>query len=151
MPAAQLSIAPKAVEQVHTFEWPKGQKEAGFPLEPYEDCVYIEQVVETKSKGGILIANTDAAKMPMGRVVAVGPGKFYHAPFNVAETYAAVVFVPTKLKVGDYVAWGRYRTGGEPWEFNGRVIVAAREGDLGGRVLPNEDGSLPNIRMVQQS
>lgn len=136
----------KPVSAVERFEWPKGDTEPGFPLEPFEDCVYIEQVLEEKSKGGLIIANTEHSKMPMGRVVAVGPGKFYYAPFNAAETFASVVFVPTRLKVGDLVAWGRYRTGGEPWEFNGRRIVAAREGDLGGRVIdPTAD-----IRLAPQ-
>src|SRR6185369_3155234 len=87
------------------FEWPEGQREAWFPVEPFEDCVYIEQVVEETSKGGIIIANTEQSKVPKGRVVAVGPGKMYYAPFNAAETFASVVFVPTRLKVGDIVAW----------------------------------------------
>jgi co-chaperonin GroES (HSP10) len=127
---------PAPVTGMVKFEWPKGDAEPGFPIEPFEDCVYIEQIVETTSKGGIVIpSSTEHSKMPMGRVVAVGPGKMYYAPFNAAETFASVVFVPTRLKVGDTVLWGRYRTGGEPMEFNGKRYVAAREGDLGGRVI----------------
>ena len=118
----------RKADTVQRFEWPQGQAEPGFPLEPFEDVVILEQVTEEKSKGGLILPN-EAGKMPMGRVVAVGPGKFYHAPFNAAESHAAVVFVPTRLNVGDMVSWGRYRTGGEPWEFNGKTYVAAREGD----------------------
>lgn len=127
------------------FKWPEGQREEGFPVEPFEDVVIIEQVVEETTKGGLIIANTDASKMPMGRVVAVGPGKLFVSTFNAAETLQAAVFVPTKLRVGDRVMWGRYRTGGEPWEFNGKRYVAAREGDLGGRITL--DGPL-DIRLV---
>jgi co-chaperonin GroES (HSP10) len=130
---------------VRKFEWPKGTKEDWFPVEPFEDVVYIEQVLEEK-KGSIILPG-DSGKMPMGRVIAIGPGKIYYAPFNAAETFTSAVFVPTRLKVGDYVAWGRYRTGGEPWKLDGKTIVAAREGDLGGRVIPNEDGTLPEIRL----
>jgi co-chaperonin GroES (HSP10) len=135
---------------VSKFDWPKGEWEEGFPIEPYDDLVYVEQITETKSKGGLVIVGTEDSHMPMGRVVAVGPGKFYHAPFNIAETHAAVVFVPTKLKIGDIVAWGRYTSGGEPKLINGKTIIGAREGDLGGRVIPNADGTLPEIRLKRE-
>ena len=48
--------------------------------------MWIEQVVEETSKGGIIIANTERAKMPQGAVVAIGPGKLYVAAMNAAET-----------------------------------------------------------------
>lgn len=143
-----LTPSPPRTSSVQRFEWPEGTAEAGFPIEPFEDCVYIEQIVEETTKGGIVIpTNTEHSKMPMGRVVAVGPGKMYYAPFNAAETFVSVVFVPTRLRVGDMVLWGRYRTGGEPMEFNGKRYVAAREGDLGGRVVDRS----ANIRLVPQA
>lgn len=139
---------PEPVTGMIKFEWPKGQREDWFPVEPYEDVVYIEQVIEEKSKGGIVIpTNTEHSKVPKGRVVAVGPGKMYYAPFNASETFASVVFVPTRIKVGQFVVWGRFRTGGEPWDIGGRRIVAAREGDLGGELRdPAAD-----IRLVPQA
>lgn len=129
------------------WEWPKGDAVQGFPVEPFEDCVWIEQVVEEKSTGGIIIANTEHAKMPQGTVVAVGPGRLYVAAMNAAETYQAAIFVPTKLKVGDRVLFGRYRTGGEPVTWNGRRFVMAREGDLGGKIT--SDGPV-EIRLVTE-
>jgi co-chaperonin GroES (HSP10) len=147
---SQVTPLFRPAEQVSVYEMPKGTWEEGFPLEPFDDIVYVEQITEEVTKGGILIANTDEARMSMGRVVAVGPGKLFHAPFNVTETHTAVVFVPTKLKVGDVVAWGRYTSGGEPKIINGKTIIGAREGDLGGRVIPNADGTLPVIKTKQQ-
>lgn len=133
---------------VSTFDWPEGTAEDGFPIEPFEDCVYIEQVKEETTKSGLIIANTEHSKMPMGRVVAVGPGRFYFSAFNASQTMQAAVFIPTRLKVGDMVLWGRYRTGGEPMEYEGRVYVMAREGDLGGRI---KGGKPVNLRLVPQS
>jgi len=132
--------------EVGAWEWPKGSAVEGFPIEPFEDCVWLEQFVEEKSKGGIIIAGTEHAKMPQGRVVAVGPGRLYVAAMNASESYQAAVFVPTKVKIGDVVMFGRYRTGGEPVEYEGKRYVMAREGDLGGRVL--SDGPV-NVRLVQ--
>lgn len=123
---------------VTQFDWPEGQAEEGFPIIPFDDVVYIEQVVEEKTKSGLIIANTEHSKMPRGRVVAVGPGRMYYAPMNASETLSSAVFIPTRIKVGDFVPWGRYRTGGEPMEINGKRYVAAREGDLGGRFVNNE-------------
>ena len=141
------NVAKLKQPDVVEFAWPKGQREDWFPVEPNEDCIFIEQVLEEKTQSGLIIANTEHAKMPKGRVVAVGPGKIYYAPFNAGETFCAAVFVPTKFKVGDYVTWGRYRTGGEPWDIGGRRVVAAREGDLGGKLI-NPDA---DIRLVPQA
>ena len=129
----QTNVVP--IRDVTVWEWPKGTAEPGFPILPYEDCVWLEQFVEEKSKGGIIIANTEHAKMPQGRVVAVGPGRLYVAALNAGETVQAAIFVPTRTKVGDVVMFGRYRTGGEPVVYNGKRYVMAREGDLGGEVV----------------
>lgn len=135
------------VPNVSAWEWPKGRAEDGFPIEPFEDCVWLEQFVEEKSKGGIIIANTEHAKMPQGRVVALGPGRLYVAAMNAAETYQAAIFVPTKLNIGDVVMFGRYRTGGEPVEYAGKRYIMAREGDLGGRI----PGGVPiDVRLAPQ-
>lgn len=113
--------------------------EPGFPIEPFDDVVYVEQVIEEVTKGGIVLPKTsDEMKMPQGRVVAVGPGRYYAAAMNASGHMEAAVFVPTKLQVGDRVVWGRYRTGGELVEIQGKRYVSAREGDLGGRILGDE-------------
>ncbi len=136
------------VTEVHHYDWPAGTRENWFPIEPFDDKVYVEQITEEKSALGIILPG-DSGKMQMGRVIAAGPGKMFHAPFNVSESHAAVVFVPTRLKVGDFVAWGRWTSGGEPFVVDGKTIVGCSEGDLGGRVFPNADGTLPKIMRKQ--
>jgi co-chaperonin GroES (HSP10) len=103
-----------------------------FPIEPYEDVVFIEQHVEEKSKGGLILAG-DIRKLPAGRVVAVGPGRYFHPPMDATGNNSGAVFVPTNTKVGDYVVFGRYQSGGEPLEIDGRRYLLCREGDLAGR------------------
>lgn len=142
----QSNVVP--IKEVTVWEWPKGTAEPGFPILPYEDCIWIEQTIEEKSKGGIIIAQTEHAKMPQGRVVAVGPGRLYVAALNAGETVQAAIFVPTRTKVGDVVLFGRYRTGGEPIEMNGRRFVMAREGDLGGEIV---GGQQIDVRLLTQA
>lgn len=116
-----------------TYEWGKPRMEEGFPIMPFDDVVYVEQLTQEQSEGGIILAG-GAEMMPMGRVVAVGPGRIYASAMNAAGTMEAAVFVPTRLQPGDLVVWGRYRTGGEKMEIEGKTYVACREGDLGGKL-----------------
>lgn len=125
----------------------RGTAEEGFPILPYEDVVYVEQIIEEASKGGILLVpTTQAAKLQGGRVAAVGPGRYYAAAMNASQTMEAAVFVPTRTKVGDYVVFGRYQSGGEPLEINGKVYLACREGDLGG---VSRDGKPVDVRLYK--
>ena len=125
------------------FVIPRGTREDFFPIEPFEDIVYIEQAKETASKGGIILAAT-AQDVPAGRVVAVGPGRCYQAPMDASGHRNTGVFVPTQIKVGDFVIFGKYQSGGEPLEFDGRTFIVAREGDLGGR---SHDGTPVSLRL----
>jgi co-chaperonin GroES (HSP10) len=128
------------------YELPAGSREEGFPVEPYEDVVYIEQLIEEKSRGGIILAG-ESRKVQSGRVVAVGPGRVYVAPMDATGHHSAAVFVPTRTKLGDYVVFGRYQSGGEPIEYNGKRYLAAREGDLGGK---SADGNPVSLRLVTE-
>ena len=42
-------------------------------------------------------------------------------------------FVPMTIAVGDYVIFGKYQSGGEPIEVDGKTYILARAGDLGGK------------------
>lgn len=103
-----------------------------FPIEPFEDIVIIEPDVQEKHASGLILAG-GAEKVPGGRVVASGPGRWYFAPMNAAQTMEAAIFVKNEVRVGDWVTFGKYQSGGEPIEWNGKKYLMARAGDLGGR------------------
>lgn len=101
-----------------------------FPLRVLSDIVVIEQSVEEKTAGGIVLLGEER-KLPCGRVVAVGPGRIYTSFMDASGHNQAAYFVPTNVKVGDWVTFGRYQTG-EPLEFKGKRYLVCREGDLAG-------------------
>jgi co-chaperonin GroES (HSP10) len=103
-----------------------------FPLQPFEDVVIILQTEKEESKGGIILAQK-SRKFPSGRVVAVGPGRTYSFYMDASGNTMAGKFVPTGVEVGDFVVFGKYQSGGEPIEFDGKKYILARVGDLAGR------------------
>lgn len=105
--------------------------EDGFPIDPMQDIVVIEQFEEEKTSLGIILPG-DAKKFPCGRVVAHGPGRVYSAYMDASGNNHLAYFVPVTVKVGDWVIFGKYQSGGEPIEWNGRKFLMCREGDLGG-------------------
>lgn len=111
---------------------PMPQAEDKFPLEPFSDVVVIEQLEEEKSKGGILLVGAER-KFASGRVVAVGPGRVYSDYMDASGQRQFGQVIPTTVKVGDWVCFGKYQSGGEPIMLNGKKYLMAREGDLGGR------------------
>lgn len=125
-------------------EIPNGVSADDFPFEVFTDIVVIEQAVEEKSAGGIIFVGEDK-KLPCGRVVAVGPGRIYTTELNASGSVAIAHFVPTKVKVGDFVTFGRYQTG-EPIEYNGKKYLVCREGDLAGK---SKDGSEIMLRLAK--
>jgi co-chaperonin GroES (HSP10) len=108
-----------------------------FPIEAIDDIVIIEQLTEEKSAGGILLQG-DARKFPSGRVVAVGPGKTYAFYMDAAGNTLAGKTVPTNLQVGDWVLFGKFNSGGEPIELNGKRYLMCRQGDIAGRSRTGE-------------
>jgi co-chaperonin GroES (HSP10) len=108
-----------------------------FPIEPFSDVVIIEQLEEETSKGGIVLVGKDR-KYPSGRVVAVGPGRIYSDYMDAAGHRQFGQVIPTTTKVGDYVIFGRFTTGGEMITLSGKKYIMAREGDLGGRSVNGE-------------
>lgn len=104
-----------------------------FPIAPLSDVVIIEQVTEDMSPGGIAIpSNADHRKFPCGKVVAVGPGRVYSAAMDISGHNALGYLVPMRVKVGDFVIFGKYQSAGEPIEIKGKKYLMCRENDLGG-------------------
>jgi co-chaperonin GroES (HSP10) len=101
-----------------------------FDLEPLEDIVIIEQATEEKHSSGLILAG-GAEKLTCGTVVAVGPGRTYATWMDATGATQFGYRVPTKVKVGDFVTFGKYQSGGEPIEYEGKKYLMAREGDLG--------------------
>jgi len=122
------------------------QPEAAFPIQPYEDVIFVEQEIESKTASGLILAG-EFAKLPAGRAVAVGPGRTFQAFMDASGHTSAAVFVPTTTKVGDYVVFGRYQSGGEPLEINGKRYLMCREGDLAGR---SADGNPLMVRVIKE-
>lgn len=115
-----------------------------FPLEVFEDIVVIEQLEEETTAGGIVLTG-GYKKYPSGRVVAVGPGRIYSFFMDATGNTVAGKHVPTTIKVGDYVVFGKYQSGGEPIEWNGKKYILARAGDLAGK---SKSGDMVRIRLA---
>lgn len=118
--------------------------EAAFPIEPFQDVVIIEQLNDAQSAGGIVLPG-DVGNYASGRVVAVGPGRVYSSFMDASGNQQVGHFVPTNVKVGDYVVFGKFQSGGEPVLIAGKKYLMAREGDLGGK---SADGSAIKVRLA---
>jgi co-chaperonin GroES (HSP10) len=105
--------------------------ENDFPIEPIGDIIIVEQLTEEKTAGGIVLTG-DHKKFPCGRVVACGPGRVYTTYLDASGHHLAGQVVPVSVKVGDYVIFGKYNSGGEPIEIKGKKYLMCREGDIGG-------------------
>ena len=91
-------------------------------FKPLNGRVLVERVrADEVSEGGIYIPET-AKEVPMqGTVIALGEGWYENG-----------VFVPTKLKVGDKVLFGRYA--GSEIQIDGREQLILLEPDIFGTV-----------------
>lgn len=122
---------------------------AEFPLKAIKDIVIVEQLTEDFSSGGIALVGDDR-KMPSGRIVACGPGKTYDYYMDASGNTMAGRTVPMELKVGDWVLFGKYLSGGEPIEIDGKRYLMCRENDIAAtsrsgepmrvRLSPNPNG-----------
>lgn len=120
------------VEKTVFREWPKGDSIEEFPFHIQSDLVVIEQVMEEKTRGGIVLpTNSSEAKLPCGRVVAVGPGRIYTEALDAAGHNELAYFVPNPIKVGDFVTFGKYQSG-EPIELEGKRYIICRANDIAG-------------------
>jgi co-chaperonin GroES (HSP10) len=102
-----------------------------FPIRPIGDIIIIKQITEEATASGIILAG-DYKKFPCGEVVAHGPGRVYTTYLDASGNHLAGQVVPVSVKVGDYVIFGKYNSGGEPIEIDGQKYLMCREGDIGG-------------------
>ncbi len=88
-------------------------------LKPLHDRVIVEPAqAEETTLGGIIIPDTAKEKPQEGVIIAVGEGKFGDNG-NL---------IPTKLKVGDKVLYGKY--GGTEIKIEGKDFLIMRESDI---------------------
>ena len=102
-----------------------------FPLIPLADIVVVERKTTNYTPGGIMLVGA-SRNWPCGRVVAVGPGRVYSSFMDASGHHQAGQFIPNTVKVGDFVTFGRFQSGGEPFTINGRHFVLCRETDIAG-------------------
>lgn len=100
-----------------------------FPIQASSDIVIIEQRVEAETLSGIILPG-GSRLWPQGRVVACGPGRTYSMYMDISGNTRAGQQVPMSVKVGDYVFLGKYQSGSEPMEINGKRYLCCREGDI---------------------
>ena len=87
-------------------------------IQPLEDRVVIAPADEAESmRGGLYIPDTAKEKPTQGEILAVGPGRF-----EKGER------IPTDLKVGDQVIYGKYS--GTPYNYDGDEYVIIKASDV---------------------
>ena len=92
-------------------------------IRPLQDRVIVKRIEEEeKTKGGIIIPDTDKEKPQEGKVIAVGKGK--------ANDDGKVT--PLDVKVGDKILFGKYS--GTEIKMNGEEHLIMREDDILGIV-----------------
>ncbi len=88
---------------------------------PLHDRIVIRRIEgEDKTKGGIIIPDTDKEKPQEGEVVAVGPG---------ARDEAGKL-IPVDLKSGDRVLFGKWS--GSEVKIDGEELLIMKESDIMG-------------------
>jgi co-chaperonin GroES (HSP10) len=119
--------------------------EAPFPFSPFEDICVIEQLTEEKTAGGILLVGKEK-DFPSGRVVAAGPGRVYSNFLDASGEHKIGHFVPNPVKVGSYVIFGRFLSGGDAVTIEGKNYLLARAGDMAGY---STDGKPLKIKLAK--
>lgn len=117
--------------------------ESEFPLKPLSDILVVERKTTDTSKGGIILVGNER-NWPCGRVVAVGPGRVYSSFVDASGHHQVGQFIPNTVKVGDFVTFGRFQSGGEPFMLNGKHYILCREGDI---AAVSRDGKELDIKL----
>lgn len=94
-----------------------------FRLRPISDKIVIEQFsAEDVSKGGIIIPDTNKDKPLVGKVLAVGPGRYSEVLVEGDN------FIPMVVKEGEIVFFGRFA--GIHIELEGKEYLVVRQDDV---------------------
>jgi chaperonin GroES len=88
-------------------------------IRPLGSNVVVEKSNERKSAGGIFLPDSSEEKSMLGKVIAVGPGK-----------YESGNLVPTEIKSNDVVLFGKYA--GSEISLNGNDYLVLKEEDIMG-------------------
>jgi len=88
-------------------------------IKPLADRVVVEPLeAEDKTSGGIYLPETAKEKPQMGKIMAVGPGKYS----DTGEK------IKMEVKVGDKVLYGKYS--GSDVTIEGKEYMIMRESDI---------------------
>ncbi len=98
-------------------------------LKPLQDWALI-QPIEPKemTAAGIIIPDSAKDKPTEGIVLAIGPGKFKAEKDGKKEKEKEKKFVPTELKPGQRIMYGKYSA--REFELDREMVVLVREEDV---------------------
>ena len=100
-------------------------------LKPLQDWALIQRVEpEEKTAGGIIIPDAAKEKPTEGIVLAIGPGKYIIEKGKEKEKKKK--FIPTILKPGERVMYGKYSA--REFEVDGEPVILVREEDVLGTI-----------------
>ena len=92
-------------------------------FQPLADRVLLERCQpEEKTAGGIIIPDSNQEKPMMGKVLAVGEGKYENGSL-----------VPLSLKVGDMVVFSKFST--SDIKLEGKDLLIIKECDIVGKQI----------------
>lgn len=99
-------------------------REAGFPIEPLFDRVFVRKDEAQKTDSGFHLPETIKGRAPTGTVVAVGPGRF-----NVEHNR----YIPMELSVGDRVFVKQFD--GYTIKFGDHNVHVFSESEIIGKII----------------
>jgi len=102
-------------------------------LKPLQDWALIQRIEPNEmTTGGIIIPDSAKDKPTEGIILAIGPGKFETKKDKEKEKDKEKKFVPTVLKPGQRVIYGKYSA--REFELDRETVVLVREEDVLGTV-----------------
>ena len=90
-------------------------------IRPLGSNVVVEKSNERQTAGGIFIPESSEQKNQLGKVIAVGPGKYENGSLK-----------PTEIKSNDVVLFGKYS--GTEFSLDGNDYLVLKEEDIMGVV-----------------
>ena len=102
-------------------------------LKPLQDWALIQRIEPKEmTAAGIIIPDSAKDKPTEGIVLAIGPGKFETEKSEKKEKEKEKKFIPTVLKPGQRIIYGKYSA--REFELDREMIVLVREEDVLGTV-----------------
>src|SRR5574340_1256274 len=102
-------------------------------LKPLQDWALIQRIEPKEmTAAGIVIPESAKDKPTEGIILSIGPGKFKTEKGGKKDKEKEKKFVPTVLKPGQRIIYGKYSA--REFELDGETIVLVREEDVLGTV-----------------